>query len=98
MDWPPGTEERSALAEVEARLHKLQARFNLYTAQHRFYGVGTVFALGFALFTFLAFSLSSFWFILAAWPLLALAGFACFRLLRQGIADWTNLHTAASRG
>ena len=97
MDWPPGTEERSALAEVEARLHKLQARFNLYTAQHRFYGVGTVFALGFALFTFLAFSLSSFWFILVAWPLLALAGFVCFRLLRQGIADWTNLHTAASR-
>ena len=97
MDWPPGTEERSALAEVEARLHKLQARFNLYTAQHRFYGVGTVFALGFALFTFLAFSLSSFWFILVAWPLLALAGFVCFRLLRQGIADWTNLHTTASR-
>ena len=97
MDWPPGTEERSALAEVEARLRKLQARFNLYTAQHRFYGVGTVLALGFALFTFLAFSLSSFWFTLAAWPLLALAGLVCFRLLRQGIADWTNLHTAASR-
>ena len=97
MDWPPGTEERISLAEVEARLRTLQARFNLYTAQHRFYGVGTVFALGFALFTFLAFSLSSFWFILAAWPLLALAGFVCFRFLRQGIADWTNLHTAASR-
>ena len=97
MDWPPGAEERSALAEVEARLHKLQARFNLYTAQHRLYGVGTVFALGFALFTFLAFSLSSFWFIVAAWPLLALAGFVCFRLLRQGVADWTNLHTAARR-
>ena len=97
MDWPPGTEERNALAEVEARLRTLQARFNLYTAQHRFYGVGMVFALGFALFTFLAFSLSSFWFILAAWPLLALAGFVCVRFLRQGIADWTNLHTAASR-
>ena len=97
MDWPPGTEERSALAEVEARLHKLQARFNLYTAQHRFYGIGTVFALGFALFTFLAFSLSSFWFTLAAWPLLALAGFVCFRFLRQGIADWTNLNIAARR-
>ncbi len=97
MDWPPGVEERIALAEVEARLHTLQARFNLYTAQHRFYGVGTMLALGFALFTFLAFSLSSFWFILAAWPLLALAGFVCFRLLRQGVADWTNLHTAARR-
>ena len=97
MDWPPGTEERSALAEVEARLHKLQARFNLYTAQHRFYGIGTVFALGFALFTFLAFSLSSFWFILVAWPLLVLAGYVCFRFLRQGVADWANLHTAARR-
>ena len=97
MDWPPGIKERSALAEVEARLHKLQGRFNLYTAQHRLYGIGTVFALGFALFTFLAFSLSSFWFILAAWPLLALAGFVCFRFLRQGVADWTNLHTAARR-
>ena len=97
MDWPPGTEERSALAEVEARLHKLQARFNLYTAQHRFYGIGTVFALGFALFTFLAFSLSSFWFVLVAWPLLVLAGYVCFRFLRQGVADWANLHTAARR-
>ncbi len=97
MDWPPGTEERSALAEVEARLRGLQARFNLYTAQHRLYGIGTVFALGFALFTFLAFSLSSFWFIVAAWPLLALAGLVCFRFLRQGVADWTNLHTAARR-
>ncbi len=97
MDWPPGVEERVALAEVEARLHRLQARFNLYTAQHRFYGIGTVLALGFALFTFLAFSLSSFWFILAAWPLLALAGWVCFRLLRQGVADWTTLHTAARR-
>lgn len=97
MDWPPGTEERSALAEVEARLHKLQARFNLYTAQHRFYGIGTVCALGFALFTFLAFSLSSFWFVLVAWPLLVLAGYVCFRFLRQGVADWANLHTAARR-
>ena len=97
MDWPPGTEERSALAEVEARLRKLRARFNLYTTQHRFYGVGTVLALGFALFTFLAFSLSSFWFTLATWPIFALAGFICFRFLRQGVADWTSMHTAARR-
>ncbi len=97
MDWSPGTEERSALAEVEARLRKLRARFNLYTAQHQFYGVGTVLALGFALFIFLAFSLSSFWFTLAAWPLFALAGFVCFRFLRQGVADWTNMNTAARR-
>ena len=97
MDWLSGTEERSALAEVEARLRKLRTRFNLYTAQHRLYGVGTVLALGFALFTFLAFSLSSFWFTLAAWPLFALAGFVCFRFLRQGVADWTNINTAARR-
>ena len=40
---------------------------------------------------------SSFWFILVAWPLLVLAGYVCFRFLRQGVADWANLHTAARR-
>ena len=97
MDRPPGTQERIALAEVEARLRKLRMRFNLYTAQHQCYGIGTVLALGFALLTFLAFSLSSFWFTLIVWPLLICAGFVCFRLLRQGMVDWTNLNTAARR-
>ena len=97
MDRPPGTQERISLAKVEAQLRTFSVRFNLYTAQHQLYSVGTVLALGVALFTILAFSLSSFWFTLAAWPLFALAGFVCFRFLRQGITDWTNINTAARR-
>ena len=97
MDWPPGTQERISLAKVEAQLRTFRVRFNLYTAQHQLYSIGTVLALGLALFTILAFSLSSFWFTLAAWPLLALVGFVCFRFLRRGITDWTNINTAARR-
>ena len=97
MDRPPGTQERISLAKIEARLLKFRVRFNLYTAQHQLYSIGTVLALGVALFTILAFSLSSFWFTLAAWPLFALAGFVCFRFLRRGITDWTNINTAARR-
>ena len=97
MDWPPGTQERISLAKVEAQLRTFRVRFNLYTAQHQLYSMGTVLALGVALFTILAFSLSSFWFTLAAWPLFALVGFVCFRFLRRGITDWTNINTAARR-
>ena len=97
MDRPPGTEQRISLAKVEAQLRTFSVRFNLYTVQHHLYSVGTVLALVVALFTILAFSLSSFWFTLAAWPLFALAGVVCFRFLRQGITDWTNINTAARR-
>ena len=97
MDWPPGTQERISLAKVEAQLRTFRVRFNLYTAQHQLYSIGTVLALGVALFTILAFSLSSFWFTLAAWPLFVLVGFVCFRFLRRGITDWTNINTAARR-
>ena len=97
MDRPSGTQERISLAKVEAQLRTFRVRFNLYTAQHQLYSMGTVLALGIALFTILAFSLSSFWFTLAAWPLFALAGFVCFRFLRRGITDWTNISTAARR-
>lgn len=97
MAVPPGTEERTALVEIEARLHKLQTRFNLYTAQHQLYRVGAVLALGVAVSTVLAFSVSSFWFSAAAWPLFGVAGVICFRLLRQAVSDWTDLNSAARR-
>src|SRR5215471_7205319 len=42
----PGTEERLALAEIEDRLRRVRARFNLYTVQHNFYGLGTALSLG----------------------------------------------------
>ena len=97
MTEPVGTGERTALVEIEARLHTLQTRFNLYTAQHQAYRVGTVLAFGAALLMVLAFSLPGFWFSAAAWPLFGGAGVLCFRLLRRGVADWTDPVRAARR-
>lgn len=97
MTEPVGTGERTALVEIEARLHTLQTRFNLYTAQHQGYRVGTVLALGAALLMVLAFSLSGFWFSAAAWPLFGVAGILCFLLLRRAVADWTDPVRAARR-
>ena len=97
MTEPVGTGERTALVEIEARLHTLQTRFNLYTAQHQGYRVGTVLALGAALLMVLAFSLSGFWFSAAAWPLFGVAGVLCFRLLRRAAADWADPVRAARR-
>lgn len=97
MTEPVGTGERTALVEIEARLHTLQTRFNLYTAQHQAYRVGTVLAFGAALLMVLAFSLPGFWFSAAAWPLFGGAGVLCFRLLRRAVADWTDPVRAARR-
>ena len=97
MTEPVGTGERTALVEIEARLQTLQTRFNLYTAQHQGYRVGTVLALGAALLMVLAFSLSGFWFSAAAWPLFGVAGVLCFRLLRCAAADWADPVRAARR-
>lgn len=97
MTEPVGTGERTALVEIEARLHTLQTRFNFYTAQHQGYRVGTVLALGAALLMVLAFSLSGFWFSAAAWPLFGVAGVLCFRLLRRAVADWTDPVRVARR-
>jgi len=93
----PGTEERLALAEIEDRLRRVRARFNLYTVQHNFYGLGTALSLGIALLVVGAFALSAWLFTLIAWPLLALLAFWLLFFLRRGIAGWTDLNAAARR-
>jgi hypothetical protein len=93
----PGTEERLALAEIEDRLRRVRARFNLYTLQHNFYGLGTALALGTTLLILGAFTLSSWFFTLTAWPLLTLLAFFLLFFLRHGIAGWTDLNVAARR-
>jgi hypothetical protein len=93
----PGTEERLALAEIEDRLRRVRARFNLYTVQHNFYGLGTALSLGTALLILGAFTLSSWLFTLIAWPLLALLAFLLLFFLRRGVVGWTDLNAAARR-
>ncbi|MBI3302551.1 MAG: hypothetical protein HYZ72_10830 [Deltaproteobacteria bacterium] len=93
----PGTEERLALAEVEDRLRRVRARFNLYTLQHNFYSLGTALSLGVALLVVGAFTLSPWLFTLTAWPLLALLAFLLLLFLRRGVAGWTDLNAAARR-
>jgi hypothetical protein len=93
----PGTEERLALAEIEDRLRRIRARFNLYTLQHNFYGLGTALCLGTALLILFAFTLSSWVFTLIAWPLLILIAFFLLFFLRCGLAGWTDLNVAARR-
>ena len=93
----PGTEERLALAEVEDRLRRIRARFNLYTLQHNFYSLGTALTLGTALLIVGAFTLSPLLFTLAAWPLLALLAFLLLLFLRRGVAGWLDLNAAARR-
>ncbi|HJY82806.1 MAG TPA: hypothetical protein VKK81_17190, partial [Candidatus Binatia bacterium] len=93
----PGTEERLALAEIEDRLRRVRARFNLYTLQHNLYGLGTALALGMALLILGAFTLSSWFFSLAAWPLLTVLAFFLLFFLRHGIAGWADLNAAARR-
>ncbi|HEV8713588.1 MAG TPA: hypothetical protein VGX03_12270 [Candidatus Binatia bacterium] len=93
----PGTEERLALADIEDRLRRVRARFNLYTLQHNFYGLGTTLSLGMALLILGAFTLSSWLFTLIAWPLLALLAFWLLFFLRRGVVGWTDLNAAARR-
>src|SRR5262249_18485500 len=93
----PGTEERLALAEIEDRLRRVRARFNLYTVQHNFYGLGTALSLGTALLVLGAFMLSPWLFTLIAWPLLTLLAFLLLFFLRRGVVGWTDLNAAARR-
>ncbi|MBI3796558.1 MAG: hypothetical protein HY268_06265, partial [Deltaproteobacteria bacterium] len=93
----PGTEERLALAEIEDRLRRIRARFNLYTLQHNFYGLGTALCLGTALLILFAFTFSSWVFTLTAWLLLVLIAFFLLFFLRRGLGGWTDLNAAARR-
>lgn len=93
----PGTEERLALAEVEDRLRRVRARFNLYTLQHNFYGLGTAVALGVAALIVCAFTLPPWIFTLTAWPVLVLLALLLLLFLRRSVAGWTDLNTAARR-
>lgn len=93
----PGTEERLALAEIEDRLRRIRARFNLYTLQHHFYRLGAALSLGVALLILGAFLLPAWGFTLAAWPLLGLLAFLFLFFLRSSILDWSNLTVAARR-
>ncbi|MCS6924601.1 MAG: PRA1 family protein [Candidatus Binatia bacterium] len=93
----PGTQERLALAEVEDRLRRIRARFNLYTFQHNLYSFGTVCALGTALLIITAFTLPPSLFTVLSWPLLAVAVFCFLFFLRRLMRQWTDLRTAALR-
>jgi hypothetical protein len=93
----PGTEERLALAEIEDRLRRVRARFNLYTFQHHLYRLGIALSLGIALLILGAFLLPPWLFTLAAWPLLGLLAFLFLFFLRQEVQDWSDLNTAARR-
>lgn len=93
----PGTEERLALAEIEDRLRRVRARFNLYIFQHHLYRLGSALSLGVALLILGAFSLPPWGFTLAAWPLLGMLAFLFLFFLRHIVADWSDLTTAARR-
>lgn len=93
----PGTEERLALAEVEDRLRRIRARFNLYTSQHILYSFGTACALSAAVLIVATFTLSSFLFTLLFWPLLGILGILSFYYLRRLVRQWMDLRTAARR-
>ena len=93
----PGTEERLALAEIEDRLRRIRARFNLYIIQHHFYRLGAALSLGLALLILGAFLLPPWLFTLAAWPLLGLLAFLFLFFLRHSLTDWSNLTLAARR-
>jgi hypothetical protein len=93
----PGTEERLALAEVEDRLRRIRARFNLYTLQHNLYNFGTVGALGTALLIVTAFTLPPVLFTCFSWPLFVLLTFLFFLFLRRLVMQWMDLRTAARR-
>jgi hypothetical protein len=95
MVGTPGTEERLALAEVEDRLRRIRARFNLYILQHNAYSFGAACALGVAGLIVCAFTLSPLLFTLASWPLLVLLAFLLLIFLRRSVAGWTDLNTAA---
>jgi hypothetical protein len=93
----PGTEERLALAEIEDRLRRVRARFNLYTFQHHLYRLGIALSLGGMLLILGAFLFPPWLFTLAAWPLLGLLSFLFLFFLRQEVRDWSDLNTAARR-
>jgi hypothetical protein len=91
----PGTEERLALAEVEDRLRRIRARFNLYTFQHNFYSLGIALALSTALIVGGAFTLPPRVFTLVTWPILLLGSFLFVFYFRRVILHWTDLNAAA---
>lgn len=93
----PGTEERLALAEIEERLRRVRARFNLYTFQHHLYRLGTALSLGVALLILGAFLLPAWGFTLAAWPVLAVLAFLFLFFLRCSVVDWSDLTASARR-
>jgi hypothetical protein len=93
----PGTEERLALAEIEDRLRRVRARFNLYTFQHHLYRLGPALSLGIALLILGAFLLPPWGFTLAAWPALALLAFLTLFFLRRSVVDWSDVTTSARR-
>ena len=93
----PGTEERLALAEIEDRLRRIRARFNLYIIQHHLYRLGAALSLGVAFLVLGAFLLPPWLFTLAAWPLLGILAFLFLFFLRRGVTDWSNLSVAARR-
>lgn len=97
MVGTPGTEERLALAEVEDRLRRIRARFNLYTLQHNVYSFGTVCALGVALLIVTAFTLPPHLFTLLSWPLLIILAFLFLLFLGRLVTQWTDLNAAARR-
>ncbi len=93
----PGTEERLALAEIEDRLRRVRARFNLYTFQHHLYRLGVALSLGIALLILGAFLLPPWGFTLAAWPLLAMLAFLTLFFLRRSVVDWSDVTASARR-
>lgn len=93
----PGTEERLALADIEDRLRRIRARFNLYIIQHHCYRLGAALSIGVALLILGAFLLPPWVFTLVAWPLLGLLAFLFLFFLRRSVTDWSNLTIAARR-
>jgi hypothetical protein len=93
----PGTEERLALADIEDRLRRIRARFNLYTFQHHLYRLGAALSLGIAALILGAFLLPPWIFTLAAWPVLTVLAFLTLFFLRRSVVDWSDVMTSARR-
>ena len=91
----PGTNERLALAEIEDRLRRVRSRINWYGLQRNLYALGTVLALGMALLTLCAFTLSPLWFTVLSWPMLLALAFVLLFFLRRAVTEWIDLDLAA---
>ena len=89
--------QKLALAEIEERLRKVRARFNLYTLQHGSYRIGSPLFLGAALLIFLAFVASPLIFTLYFWSLLIGLLLLFFLLAHRAAWRWTDLMEAARR-